>query len=97
MRQSLKQLIESAIILQYNLPTNVAGMQIPRAHISTANDDCLKQIGTNDDIAKLIYNGIVEYAYNDSEINLTQLNSLQLRALQSKLKYNQNHKAYKYK
>lgn len=88
MRQSLKQLIESAIILQYNLPTNVAGMQIPRAHISRANDDCLKQIGTNDDIAKLIYNGIVEYAYNDSEINLTQLNSLQLRALQSKLKYN---------
>lgn len=90
MRQSLKQLIESAIILQYNLPTNVAGMQIPRAHISTANDDCLKQIGTNDDIAKLIYNGIVEYAYNDSEINLTQLNNLQLRALQSKLKYNHN-------
>ena len=90
MRQSLKQLMQSAIVLQYNLPANVAGVQIPRAHISTANDDCLKQIGTNDDIAKLIYNGIVEYAYNDSEINLTQLNNLQLRALQSKLKYNHN-------
>ena len=88
MRQSLKQLMQSTIILQYNLPTNIAGLQIPRTHISTANDDCLKQIGTNDDIAKLIYNGIVEYAYNDNEINLTQLNNLQLRALQSKLKYN---------
>lgn len=88
MRQSLKQLLQSAIILQYDLPANAAGVQIPRVHISTANDNCLKQIGTNDDIAKLIYNGIVEYAYNDSEVNLTQLNNLQLRALQSKLKYN---------
>ena len=90
MRQSLKQLMQRAIVLQYSLPTNVAGILIPRTHISTANDDCLKQIGTNDDIAKLIYNGVVEYAYNDSEINLTQLNNLQLRALQSKLKYNHN-------
>ena len=48
MRQSLKQLMQSAIVLQYNLPANVAGVQIPRAHISTANDDCLKQIGTNE-------------------------------------------------
>ena len=59
MRQSLKQLMQRAIVLQYSLPTNVAGILIPRTHISTANDDCLKQIGTNDDIAKLIYNGVV--------------------------------------
>lgn len=88
MRQSIENLIQTAIILQYELPTNLPGLQIPRAHISTANDYCLKQIGSNDDIAQLIYNGIVEYAYNNTEINLANLNNLQIRALQSKLKYN---------
>lgn len=88
MRKSLKNLIQNVIVLQYELPVNVTGLQIPRAHISTTNDRCLKQIGSNVDIAQLIYNGIVEYAYNDNEINLTQLNNLQIRALQSKLKYN---------
>lgn len=88
MRQNLEKLMQSAIVLQYELPVNVTGLQIPRAHISTTNDYCLKQIGSNNDIAQLIYNGIVEYAYNDNEINLTQLNNLQIRALQSKIKYN---------
>lgn len=88
MRRSLENLIQNAIVLQYKLPVNVAGLQIPRAHISTTNDGCLKQLGPNDDIARLIYNGIVEYAYNDNEINHTRLNNLQMRALQSKLKYN---------
>ena len=88
MRQSLKNLMQSAIVMQYQRPVDVNGIHIPRAHISTANDNCLKQIGSNNDIAQLIYNGIVEYAYNDSDINLTNLNNLQIRALQSKLKYN---------
>jgi len=88
MRQSLKKLIQNAIVLQYELPYNMGGIEIPHAHISTSNDRCLKQVGTNDDIAKLIYNGIVEYAYNENEINLTQLDNLQIRALKSKLKYN---------
>lgn len=88
MRQSLRNLMQSAIVMQYQLPINVNGIHIPRTHISTSNDNCLKQIGSNDDIAQLIYNGIVEYAYNDSDINLANLNNLQIRALQSKLKYN---------
>lgn len=88
MRQSIENLIHNAIVLQYTLPVGVNGIQIPRTHISTTGDKCLKQNGTNDDIARLIYNGVVEYAYNDNEINLSKLNNLQIRALQSKLKYN---------
>lgn len=38
-------------------------------------------------IANIIYNGIVEYAYSDNEIDLTQLDKLQIRALLSKLKF----------
>lgn len=88
MRQSLENLMRNAIIMQYQLPIDVNGKHIPRAHISTRHDDCFRQIGTNYDIANLIYNGIVEYAYNDNEINLTHLDNLQIRALQSKLKFN---------
>lgn len=88
MRQSLRNLLQKTIIMQYNLPYTKDDMQIPRAHISSGNDTCLMQIGDNGDIAKLIYNGIVEYAYNDYEIDLTKLDKLQIRALQSKIKFN---------
>lgn len=88
MRKSLENLMQHTIVLQYKLPIHNGGRTIPRAHISTTSDRCLRQIGSNKDIANLIYNGIVEYAYNNDEINLTNLNNLQIRALQSKLKYN---------
>ncbi len=87
MRESLKNLLQSVIVKQYSLPVDVKGIHIDCSHISTQNDDCLKQNGKNDEIANLIYNGIVEYAYNDNEIDLTKLDQLQIRALQSKLKY----------
>lgn len=90
MRQSLRDLMQNAIALQYTLPYDKGGVHIPRTVISNKSDDCLMQVGTNDDISKIIYNGIAEYAFNDNEIDLTKLEALQLRALQSKLKYNPN-------
>lgn len=91
MRESLKNLLGQSIALQYKLPSRTSeGREIPCTHITTSNDDCLNQIGSNDAIAKLIYNGIVEYAYNDEDITPDKLDNLQLRALQGKLKYNPN-------
>lgn len=90
MRQSLKNLLDNAIVYQYKLPYMQNGVMIPQAIVTTSNDHCFQQVGSNDDIANLIYNGIVEYSYNDSEVDLTRLTQLQLRALQSKLKYNPN-------
>lgn len=90
MRQSLKKLFKEAIILKYALPHTSCGRTIPRTIITKSKDRCLEQIGENRDIASLIYNGIVEYAYNDNEIDFTQLDKLQARALQSKIKYNPN-------
>lgn len=88
MRTSLHNLFSQAITLQYKLPSNTPAGQIPRAIISTTNDNCLRQLTTNQDIACLIYNGIVEYAYNDYEIDLANLNNMQLCAFQNKIKYN---------
>lgn len=88
MRQSLDNLLQKSVVLQYRLPCEVGSMIIPHTIITNGKDDCLRQMGSNSDIASLIYNGIVEYAYNDKEIDPTQLDNLQIRALCSKLKYN---------
>lgn len=90
MRQSLENLLQNAIVFEYRLPNEPNGMQIPKTIITTNNDHCFRVIGSNIDIANIIYNGIVEYSYNDSEIDPLKLNQLQLRALLSKLKYNPN-------
>ena len=88
MRVSLKNLITSSITIKYHLPYDTEDKQhISRSCISTKEDHCLHQSGTNTDIASIIYNGIVEYAYDDNEIDLTQLDLLQTRALLSKLKF----------
>lgn len=90
MRASLQNLFRQTITMQYKLPVNTPSGTIPRAIISTADDNCLRQLTSNQDIAKLIYNGIVEYAYSDYEIDLKSLDNMQLRAFQNKIKYNQN-------
>lgn len=90
MRESLKNLIQSSIVLQYCLPHNVANKYISRSCISTSGDYCLLQNGADINVANIIYNGIVDYAYSDNEIDLTQLDKLQTRALLSKLKFNPN-------
>ena len=73
MRVSLKELIQSSIVLQYHLPHDIADKHISCSCISTEKDYCLHQNGTNIDIANIIYNGIVEYAYSDNEIESIQL------------------------
>lgn len=88
MRQSLQDLFQQTIILQYTLSVDTPEGEIPRTVISTRGDDCLKQIANNDAIASLIYNGIVEYAYNDWDIDLNRLDNLQLAAFKTKIKYN---------
>ena len=90
MRVSLKKLIQDSIVVQYHLPYDVVDKHIPCSCISTEKDYCLLQNGTDIDVANIIYNGIVDYAYSDNEIDLTQLDKLQIRALLSKLKFDPN-------
>lgn len=40
MRQSLVNLIQQAVVLQYKLPYNAGGVTIPRTVISTGKDAC---------------------------------------------------------
>lgn len=84
MRQSLKQLVSSAITVEYYLPSGKH--QINCSSYSNKNDVCFK--GKDDEsIADIIYNGIVEYAMGEYDIDYEDIDTEQLRALAEYMRY----------
>lgn len=86
MRESIRNLINNIIKLEFILPYE----EIDKSSITTENDYCLK--GKDDDIVELIYNTIIDYCLNESEINLKNLNNDQIFALQQRMRFNANDK-----
>ena len=85
MRESLKTVIENAIILECHLPCGVSGLG--RSCLSTQDDKCYR----NDDsvtLSRIIYNGIVEYAVNQYKINYDELEAEQMRTIARRIRYN---------
>ena len=87
MRNELLQLIKEAIVYQYDLPHSTKGIQ--KTIFSTDKDKCYLSENI-DDIVKIIYNSIVEYSFNEFEITENEYKNLHIRALQTKLKYNES-------
>ena len=86
MRHGLDALISRTVGLMYTLPT-VDG-SIPKITVSTQNDECYKVLSSDIELAKVIYNGIIDYSFEESKIDLTKLDVFQKRALKTKLKFN---------
>lgn len=55
--------------------------------ISTEPDECYRVLTTDQDLAKVIYNGIVEYSFDNLDSYLDRLSDAQIIALNTKLKY----------
>lgn len=85
MRQTLKDLLNQVVGLSCTLPK--AGI-IPKVAVSTEPDECYKGVTTDIDLAKVIYNGIVEYSFDNLDSYLGRLSDAQIIALKTKLKYN---------
>src|SRR6478609_511449 len=85
MRQSLLELIEKTIIYQYDLPNPTVG--ISKTIVSVDNDQCFKSLDKNN-FAEIIYNSILEYSFNEFEIENKDYDKLHYIALQKRLKYN---------
>lgn len=85
MRHGLDALISRTVGLMYTLPT-VDG-SIPKITVSTQNDECYKVLSSDIELAKVIYNGIIDYSFEESQIDLTKLDVFQKRALKTKLKF----------
>lgn len=85
MRQSLLDLIEKTIVYQYDLPNSTTGVK--KTIVSVDNDKCFKSIDKND-FTEIIYNSILEYSFNEFEIENKDYNKLHYIALQNRLKFN---------
>lgn len=87
MRQTLKELLSQVVGLAYTLPK---GDDIPKVAVSTEPDECYECQKTDNDLAKIIYNGIVEYSFDNLDSYLGRLSDAQIIALRTKLKYSAN-------
>lgn len=87
MRKTLEHVIRNAILLEYELPNQERGLE--KSCISSKNDICLNN-SNSQEISKIIYNGIVEFAINEFRIDYSQLQKEQVRAIRSRIRYDEN-------
>lgn len=85
MREALKNAVQSAILFECQLPHQESGLG--KSCLSSQNDICFNNTDPQE-IAKVIYNGIVEFALNEYEINYDDLEREQRRAILSRIRYN---------
>ena len=87
MRPAIKQLVNESIIFECHLPHKTE--EVSQSAFTTWKDFCYK----NDDsskISEIIYNSIIEYANNEYEIDYNNLGVEQIKALNLKIRYDQN-------
>ena len=89
MRKALKELVENTVVLEYELPHS--SKAIEKATYSTRNDHCCSTAGDTA-VAEIIYNSIVEYAFNEHELTKQDYQKLHAIALQTKIRYDANKK-----
>ena len=85
MRDSLRELLSKAIVFEYALPHEEKN--IDKSIHTTEEDNCMKIGTTNSDIAKIIFNGIVEYSYDEWKVDYMKLDSMQKIALKTKIRF----------
>lgn len=84
MREALKTAVQDAILLECKLPHQESG--VDKSCLSSKKDFCFKNTEP-DDISKIIYNGIVEFAVNEYEIDYDNLEREQRKAIISRIRY----------
>jgi hypothetical protein len=87
MRQQLLDLIKNTIHFKYELP-NIAA-NIERTIFSNLNDKCFEATNKND-LAEIIYNSIIDYSFNEFEINEKEYKDLQTIAFQDRIRFDEN-------
>jgi len=84
MRKELLELIKSTIIYKFDLPNS--NINVSKSLFSTENDKCY--FASSDfDLSEIIYNSIIEYSFNNYDINENDYDNLHSIALKTKLRY----------
>ncbi|MCK9401913.1 MAG: DUF1837 domain-containing protein [Chitinophagaceae bacterium] len=87
MRQQLLDLINNTILFKYELPH--APTSIPKTIFSTANDKCYEATNKNA-LVEIIYNSIIEYSFNEFEIDGREYNDLHTIAFQDRIRFDED-------
>jgi len=85
MRDALKEAVKNAICIECRLPHSESGVN--KSCISTNVDICFQNKNPQD-LSKAIYNGIVEFAVNEYEIDYDKLDLEQRKVIQKSIRYN---------
>ena len=85
LRPELQQLVQKTILLKFTLPNTPE--KINRSVHSTENDQCLT-VSCSDDLAKVIYNSIIDYSLGEFELKQRAYQKSLAIAIQTRLKYN---------
>lgn len=85
MRKALNDAVKKAMCIECRLPHSESG--VDKSCLSTNNDICFKN-GNPQDLSKAIYNGIVEFAVNEYEIDYDKLDLEQRKVIQRRIRYN---------
>ena len=84
MRDTLKQVVKNTICIECKLPHDESGVN--KSCLSTNNDICFKN-ENSEDLAKVIYNGIVEFAVNQYDIDYDNLALEQRKVILRRMRY----------
>lgn len=85
MRQEISDLIDKTILFKYELPNH--SITCDKSAFSTDNDFCY-ECRDDEILSEIIYNSIVDYSFNEFEMNGRDYNDLMPIALSTKIKYN---------
>lgn len=81
MRQSVIDLLKKTVVLKYKLPHFSVDKSI---YTTIDNDYCYSSLDDSK-IAEIIYNALIDYAFNDNEI-IGDLNNLQTEAIETRMR-----------
>ena len=84
MRQSLVDLFNNAIIFDYKLPCK----GINKSVVTTRDNDYVYKVIDNHKISDVIYNGILDLAFENYKLIDVDLNDRMSEALETKIRYN---------
>lgn len=87
MKNSLRQLINNTIILEYKLSNLALGIDKTCITHNDLNDDCYK-CGNTDDLNRIIYESILYYAYDEFQLLDGDHQKMFVKAFNTKFKYN---------
>lgn len=88
MKECLKRLIASTIILEYRLRNDVLGIDKTCVTHVGLNDDCYR-IGNEEDFSKIIYESVLYYSYDQHQLSGGNHQGMFKNAFKKKFKFNE--------